>query len=113
MLSWIYELDPPRIFSAPWLALEAALNKTRVKLNLLIDIDMLLMVEKCIRVGICHAINRYVRANNNYMKDYGGLKNYLNHVNNLYRWVMSQKFLEMVLSGLKKGRITSLFTVFF
>ena len=95
-MSWIYELDPPIIFSAPGLALEAALNKTRVKLNLLIDIDMLLMVEKCIRVGIYHAIHRHVRANNSYMKDYGGLKNYLNHLNNLHRWAMSQKFLEIV-----------------
>ena len=31
---------------------------------------MLLMVEKCIREGICHAINRYAKANNKYMKDY-------------------------------------------
>ena len=29
---------------------------------------MLLMVEKGIRVGICHTIYRYVKANNNYLK---------------------------------------------
>ena len=28
------------------------------------------MVEKGIREGICHAIPRYARANNKYMKDY-------------------------------------------
>ena len=28
------------------------------------------MVEKGIRGGICHAIHRYAKANNNYMKDY-------------------------------------------
>ena len=30
---------------------------------------MLLMVEKGIRRGICHSINRYAKANNKYMKD--------------------------------------------
>ena len=31
---------------------------------------MLLMVEKGIREGICHAIHRYAKANYKYMKDY-------------------------------------------
>ena len=31
---------------------------------------MLLMVEKGIRGEICNTINRYVKANNKYMKDY-------------------------------------------
>ena len=31
---------------------------------------MLLMLEKGIRGGICHALHQYVRANNKYMKDY-------------------------------------------
>ena len=31
---------------------------------------MLLMIEKGIRGRICHAIRRYVEANNKYMKDY-------------------------------------------
>ena len=31
---------------------------------------MLLMVEKGIRGGICHAIYRYALGNNKYMKDY-------------------------------------------
>ena len=42
----------------------------KVKLDLLTDTDMLLMVEKEIRGGICHAIHRYEKANNKYMKDY-------------------------------------------
>ena len=36
----------------------------KVRLDLLTDIDMLLMVEKGIRVGICHSIYRYTKANN-------------------------------------------------
>ena len=34
----------------------AVLKKTKIKLDLLNDIDMLLMIEKVIREGICHFI---------------------------------------------------------
>ena len=44
-------------------------RKTKVKLDLLSDIDMSLIVEKG-NSGICHASYRYVQANNKYMKDY-------------------------------------------
>ena len=91
----IYELDPAKFLSAPGLAWQAALKKTKVKLDLLTDIDMLLMVEKGIRGGICHSIYRYAKANNKYMKDYDKNKesSYLQYwdVNNLYGWAMSQK----------------------
>ena len=50
--------------------MESSFKKTKVKLSLLTDIDMLLMVEKGIKVGICHAIHQYAKANNKYMKDY-------------------------------------------
>ena len=46
------------------------LKKIRVKLDLLTGINMLLMVEKGIRGGICHSIYRYTKANRKYMKDY-------------------------------------------
>ena len=52
----IYELDPAYFLSAHGLAWQACLKKTGVKLELSIDNDMLLMVEKGIREGICHAI---------------------------------------------------------
>ena len=41
-----------------------------ITLDLLTDINMLLMVEKGIRGGICHYICRYAKANNKYIKDY-------------------------------------------
>ena len=61
---------PCSFLSAPGLAWQACLKKTRVKLELLIDIDLLLMVEKGIRGGICHTIHRYAKANNKCMKNY-------------------------------------------
>ena len=70
----VYELDPAHILSAPGLAWQACLKKTEVKLELLTDVDMLLMVEKGIRGEICHAIYRYAKANNKYMKNYNKYK---------------------------------------
>ena len=52
----IYQLDPAKFLSAPGLVWQAALKKTEVKLELLTDVDMVLMVEKEIRGGICNAI---------------------------------------------------------
>ena len=67
----IYQfIDPAKHFSAPALAWKAALNRTKVKLNLLTDIDMLLMVEKGIRGGMCHSFYLYAKPNNKYVKDY-------------------------------------------
>ena len=53
----IYELDHAPFLSAPGLAWQAAFKKAKVKLDLLIDIDMLLMVEKDITGKIFHAIH--------------------------------------------------------
>ena len=53
----IYHLDPVKFLSAPGLARQEALQKTEVKLQLLTDINMLLMVGKGIRGGICHAVH--------------------------------------------------------
>ena len=53
----IYELEPAHFLSAPGLAWQACLKETRVKLELLTDIDMLLIVEKGIRGGICNSIH--------------------------------------------------------
>ena len=39
---------------------QAALKKAKIKLELSMDIDMVLMVVKRIRGGICHPINRHV-----------------------------------------------------
>ena len=66
----IYELGPAKFFSAPGVAWQAALTKTKVKLDLLTNVDMLLLVEKGTRGEICHSIDRYGKANKKCTKDY-------------------------------------------
>ena len=68
----------------------SSFKKNKVKLDILTDIDMLLIVEKCIRGGICHSIYRYAKANNKYMKEYDKNEklSYIQYwdANNLYGW---------------------------
>ena len=91
----IYELDPVYFLSAPGFAWQAYLKKTGVKLELLTDYDMLLMVEKGIRGGICQATHRYAKANNIYVNKYDKKidLSYIEYLdaNNLYGWAMFQK----------------------
>ena len=89
------KLNPAHFLSAPGVTWQACLKKTGVKLELLTDNDMLMMVERGIRGRMCHAIYRYAKANNKYMKNYDkSIKSshimYLD-ANNLYGWAMSQK----------------------
>ena len=90
-----YELDPAHFVSLPGLAWQACLKKTNVELELITDYDMLLMIENGIRGGICHAIQRYAKANNKYMNDYKKNKgySYIQYLdtNNLYGMAMSEK----------------------
>ena len=84
----IYELDPVHFLSAPGLAWQACLKKTRVNLELSTDTDTLLMVEKGNIGGICQAIHRHAKVNNKYMKNYDKdiTSSYLAYLdaNNLY-----------------------------
>ena len=92
---WNRWLDPVHFLSAPGLVWQAYLKKTKVELELLTDINMLLMVEKGIIGWICHAIHRYAKASNKHMKNYYKNKesSYIQYLdaNNLYGWEMSQK----------------------
>ena len=90
-----YELDPAHFISLPGIAWQACLKKTGVELELLTDYDMFLMIEEGIRGGICHAVHRYAKTNNEYMKDYDESKesSYIQYLdaNNLYGAAMSEK----------------------
>ena len=90
-----YELGPTHFVLLPGLAWQACLKKTNIELELLTDYDMLLMVEKGIRGGICHSIHRYAKANNKYMQNYNNNEesSYIQYLdaNNLYGSTMSKK----------------------
>ena len=55
----------------PGLAWQTCLKRTGIKLELSTDTDTLLMVQKGIRGGMCQAIHRYAKENNNYINNYG------------------------------------------
>ncbi|XP_057296278.1 uncharacterized protein LOC130625239 [Hydractinia symbiolongicarpus] len=91
-----YQLDPANFYPAPGLAWQACLKKTKIKLDLLHDMDMFLFMEKGIRGGLTQAVHRHAKANNKYM----GVRyktteetSYLQYLdaNNLYGWAMIQK----------------------
>ena len=67
---------------------------TKIKLELISNIDMYFFVEKGMRGGISYIAKRFSKANNKYMKFYDDSKpsKYIVHLdaNNLYGWAMSQ-----------------------
>ena len=91
----IYGLDPSNFVSAPNLAWQACLKITGIELELITDNDMLLMLEKGIRGGICQAIVPLIKANNKYLKNYNKAlpSSFLKYLdsNNLYGWAMCKK----------------------
>ena len=93
----INELDPAHILSAPGLAWQESLRKTGIRLERLTDVDMLFILEKGIRGGICHAIYRYAKRNNKLMKNYDKNKesSYIQYLDakNMYGLAMPQNCL--------------------
>ena len=90
-----YGLDPAHFYMAPGLVWKACLKKTRIRLELLLDLDMLLMFERGFRGGITQSIHSWAKADNPYMgSEYKPREptRYLQYLdaNNLYGWAMSQ-----------------------
>ena len=74
---------------------KACLKKTRVRSELLLDPDMLLMFGRGFRGGITQSVHRWAKANNPYMgSEYINREptRYLQYLdaNSLYGWAMSQ-----------------------
>ena len=99
-------------FICTWISMASIFKRTGVEQELLTD--MLLIIEKGIRGGICHAIYRYATTNNKCTKNYD--KNielsYLMYLdaNNLYGWAMFQK---LFVNGFKWKKNTSKFNEIF
>ena len=53
-----YGLDPSHFYTAPGLAWKACMKKTGIRLELLLDADMLLTFERGIRGGIRQSVHR-------------------------------------------------------
>ena len=90
-----YGLNPAHFYTLIGFAWKACLKKTRVRLELLTNPDMLLMFECGIRGGTTQAVHEHASVNNKYMGDHYDLSaetSYLQYLdaNNLYGWVMSQ-----------------------
>ena len=77
-----YKLDPAYFLPLPGLAWQACLKHSKIKLEFISDVDMLLMLEEGIRGGICHSVFRHAKVSNKYMKDYD--KNKESSFSNIY-----------------------------
>ena len=93
-----YGLDPAHYYTTPGLSWDSMLKQTKVKLELLHDVDMYLMIESGIRGGVSVITRKHAQANNPYVEGYNPEKprDYLMYLdaNNLYGWAMSQKLPE-------------------
>ena len=82
------KLQPCYFLSVPAIAWTPMLKLTKVKLELLTDVHMLLMFGKGTRGGISQAVHKYATANNKYMKSFNKIfaSTFLQYLeaNNLY-----------------------------
>lgn len=87
-----YQLDPAFYLTAPSLSFDAMLLKTGVQLELLTDLEIIRLIQKGIRGGICLCSTRHALANNKYMLSYDSTKpdSFLVYIdcNNLYGYAM-------------------------
>ncbi|XP_071054718.1 uncharacterized protein [Onthophagus taurus] len=89
-----YSLDPAHYYTLPGYTWDCMLKYTRVKLELLTDIDMAMFIERGIRGGLSQCSKRYASANNKYLPNYKSAEPskfiIYDDINNQYGWAMSQ-----------------------
>ena len=78
-----YQLDPCHYLSSPGLSWDAILKMTKIKLELISDVDMHLFIEKGMRVSILYICKRHAVSD--------GTQNSIMYwdANNLYGWAMN------------------------
>ena len=79
-----YGLDPCHYFSTPGISWDAMLKMTRIKLELISDVDMHLFIEKGMRGGISYISKRHIKVDGD-----NKLIMYWD-ANNFYCWAMNQ-----------------------
>lgn len=62
-----YKLDPCYYFTSPGLSWDAMLKVTKIKLELMVNVNTFQFIEKGVRGGISYIANRFGKANNKYM----------------------------------------------
>ena len=87
-----YKLDPAHYYTSPGLSWDSMLKFTKIKLQLITNIDMYLMVESGLRGGISVISQKHAEANNSEVEGYDDTKpnsfiTYLD-ANNLYGMYM-------------------------
>ena len=89
-----YGLGSCHYFSSPGLSWDSMLKMTKIELNLILDIDMHLFIEKRMKGVISYIAKRHSKANNKYIECYDSSEKskYITYLdaNNLYGWAMSQ-----------------------
>lgn len=89
-----YSLDPAFYLTSPSLSFDAMLLKTGVRLELVDNLEIIRIIQKGIRGGICMCSKRHAKANNPYMESYDSTKrdSFLVYIdcNNLYGYSMCQ-----------------------
>ena len=65
-----YGVFPNHYLSAPGLSWDVILKMTKIELELILDPDMYIFFEKGTRGGMSYISNRYIKANNEYLKSY-------------------------------------------
>ena len=90
-----YELDPVHFYTAPALSWSAGLKFTEAKLEIPLDVDMMMFFDLGLTGGMSMVADHFARANNKHLKelyDPATLQSFIKLVdaNNLYGWAMSQ-----------------------
>jgi len=80
----------PRITAHCLVSWDAMLKYTRVKFELLTDIDTIMFIKRGIHGGLSQCSSRYAQINNKYMRSYDSLKSSSYLMLTIYLWAMCQ-----------------------